>query len=106
MIFFSKIAKGSIFALQCDWKSKKSQIFLVFGALKRIEGLFRENLNFFRKNNNFLKIAKGSQFAVECDWFSKISQRNQNLGFCWKQIRCVIRKKTFFPESLQLAKLQ
>ena len=42
----------------------------------------------------FWKIAEGSKFAVECDWISKISQRVQNSGFCWKQIRCVIRKNS------------
>ena len=63
---------------------------------------FRENL-FFWKNINFLKKAKGSQFAVECDWISKISQKNQNLGFCWKLIRCVIRK-IFFSKIAAISK--
>ena len=47
--FLSKTAKGSNFALQCDRKSKKSQNFPVFGALKKIDGFFRENLIFFEK---------------------------------------------------------
>ena len=54
---------------------------------------FEKILSFFAKNPNFLKNAEGIKFAVECDWIGKISQRVQNLGFCWKQIRCFIRKK-------------
>ena len=81
--FFSTTAKGSNFALQCDWKSKKNLNFPVIGALKRNRRIFfRENPKFFRKNLNFLKNAKDSKFAVECDWISKISQRVQNMGFC------------------------
>ena len=49
-----------------------------------------------RKCVFFWKIAQGSKFAVECDWISKISQRVQNLGCCWKQIKCVIGKKYSF----------
>ena len=45
-----------------------------------------------RKCDFFWKNAEGSKFAVDCDSIIKISQRVQNLGFCWKQIRCVIRK--------------
>ena len=94
--FLSKTAKGSNFALQCDRKSKKSQNFPVFGALKKIDGFFSRKSYFFRKNINFIKNAKRSQFAVECDWSSKISQKVQNLGFCRKQNRCVIIKKYSF----------
>ena len=50
--FFSKPAKGSNFALQCDWKSKKSQNFPVFGAfIKNRWIFFRENLIFVRKKH-------------------------------------------------------
>ena len=83
MIFFQKPLKVAIFALQCDWKSKKSQNFSVFGALKKNRWIFfQENPKFFRKNPNFWENAKDSSFAVECDWISKISQRVRNIGFC------------------------
>ena len=95
--FLSKTAKSSNFTLQCDWKSKKSQNFLVFGAFKKNRWIFfRENPNFFRKNLSFSRNAKDNEFAVQCDWISKISQRVQNLRFCWKQIRCVIRRNFSF----------
>ena len=78
--FLSKTAKGSNFTLQCDWKSKKSQNFLVFGALKKNSWIFFEKkLFFFRKNIDFLTNAKGRKIAVECDWKSKTSQNVQNL---------------------------
>ena len=81
-VFFQKLLKVAIFALQCDWKSEKSQNFSVFGALKKNRWTFFREKFFFEKNIIFSKNAKGSQFAVECDWISKISQRVQNIGFC------------------------
>ena len=56
-----RIAKGSKFAVKCDWNSKISQNVQKMGFLKRIDEFFE------KKFLNFFRIAKGSKFAVKCD---------------------------------------
>ena len=57
--FLSKTAKSSNFTLQCDWKSKKSQNFLVFGAFKKNRWIFFEKiLIFFEKTLVFQEMLK------------------------------------------------
>ena len=87
---FFRIAKSSKFAVKCDWKHKASQNVQNLVLLKKMYLFFGNKMWFFWKN------AEGSKFAVDGDWMCKISKRVQKLIFCWKQIRCVIRKKNSF----------
>ena len=96
--FFSKPAKGSIFALQCDWKSKKSQNFPVFGAFKKNRWIFfRENLIFVRKNINILKNDKGSRLTLECESIIKFLKTFKNwLSFHRKKVDGFSKKNLEF----------
>ena len=99
--FFSKPAKGSNFALQCDWKSKKSQNFPVFGAfIKNRWIFFRENLIFVRKNINILRHAKGSRLTLECEWIIKFLNTFKNwLSFHRKKVDGFSKKNLEFFQN-------
>ena len=77
------MAKGSKFAVECDWNRK---------GFRNVQNW---KLSFFnkktdasvKKNRDFFKIAKGRNFALECDWNSMNFQSVQTwkIGFLNKK---------------------
>ena len=45
---FFKIAKGSKFAVKCDWNSKISQNVQNMGFFKEVDGFLEKNIEFFQ----------------------------------------------------------
>ena len=75
MWFLWKIAKGSMFTVNCNWISKMSGKFKNLGFLiEKSRWVFQKFCEFF------VKIAKGSKFALQCNWTSKNFQNVQEFG--------------------------
>ena len=87
---FSKIGKGSKFAVERDWKSKISQNVQLLGFFfKKIDG-FLEKIWLI-----FLKSVKIANLPYKWDWNSEFSRKVQHLGFS-KKNRWVFRKKWYY----------
>ena len=59
-IEFFKIAKGSKFAVKCDWITKISQ------SVQNLGFFLKNRWVFWKKFWIFFKIGEGSKFALEC----------------------------------------
>ena len=97
------MAKGSKFAVECDWNRKS------FRNVQNWKLSFfnKKQMRLSRKVLSFFKIAKIRNFDLECDWNSKNFQNVQswNFGFFLKIKMSLSKKSWIFYKLLKFASL-
>ena len=98
-----KMAKGSKFAVECDWISKNFRNVQSW----KLSFFNKKQMRLSRKVLSFFKISKVRNFDLECDWNSMNFQNVQswNFGFFFKKKMSLSKKSWIFYKMLKVASL-